>query len=166
MGGGPPMGGGGYGAPPPPGFGPPGGGFPPPGGPALPGDPSAAAAKVKTPALIMLICTAIGILLQLAALVMNILGAGIGAMEGGSDGVGSIMSGVVGMVFNVIAILIAGFCIFGFTKMMKLQSRGVAFAAVILAMIPCFGACWCLNLPLGIWAIITLNDAQVKASFT
>jgi hypothetical protein len=159
-------GGGGYGAPPPPGFGPPGGGFPPPGGPALGGDPNYALGKVKTPAIIMLICTCIGIAIQLLSLILNILGTGIGAMEGGSDGVSSIMSGVVGMVFNVIAILIAGFCIFGFVKMMKLQGRGVSFAAVILAMIPCFGACWCLNLPLGIWALVAMNDAQVKASFT
>ncbi len=132
------------------------------------GDPTYAASKVKAPAITMLICSAIGVLLQLVSLAMNILGTGLSAAgsSGSSDQFAALMSGVVGMVFNVIASLVSGFCIFGLLKMMKLQSRGLSYAAVILSMIPCFGACWCLNLPLGVWALVVLADPQVKQSFT
>jgi hypothetical protein len=35
-----------------------------------------------------------------------------------------------------------------------------------MAMLPCCtGLCCCLALPVGIWAIITMQDDQVKAAF-
>jgi hypothetical protein len=169
---GPPQGGGGYGAPPPGGFGPPGG-PPPPGGFGGPpgglgpsgygGDRMMAESKIKAPAIVMIVFTVIGILLQLFSLSMNILGTGMHvANEGGVD---QIMSGAVGIVMNIVGLLAGAFCTWAFFKMMKLQSRGLAMTAVIFSMLPCLGSCWCINLWVGIWALIVLNDENVKASF-
>ena len=33
-------------------------------------------------------------------------------------------------------------------------------------MVPCLGPCYCINLFVGIWAIVVLADNQVKAGFT
>jgi hypothetical protein len=75
------------------------------------------------------------------------------------------MSGAVGAAGAVIGLLGGAFTIFGCLKMMKLQSRGLAYAAVVCSMIPCLGSCWCVNLGVGIWALIVLSDVNVKASF-
>ncbi len=164
---------GGFGAPPgpmgPSGFGPP----PPPGYGGYGGfDPIGAAAKVKIPAIIMLVCTCIGMLLQIVSFFVNVLGTGAGIANGGArggnngDAVAQLMSGAIGIVGNVIGLLAGGFAIYGFLKMMKLQSRGLAYAAIIMSMIPCTGSCCYLNLWLGIWALIVMNDENVKGSFT
>lgn len=140
--------------------------MPPAGGPGGMGDPAYAAGKVKAPALVMLICTAIGAVFQLLSMLMNILGTGMAAANGNSDQLAQQMtSGVMGVVINVVGILMSAACIFGFLKMMKLENRGMAYAAVIASMIPCFGSCCFLNIFIGIWALMTLADPAVKASF-
>jgi hypothetical protein len=120
---------------------------------------------VKAPAIVMMVCAGLGAALQLVAMIMNILGAGVAASQGTQSGLEALTSGVVGMVGNVIGILMTGFCIFGLLKMMKLESRGLAYAGVIASMVPCTGSCWCLNLFIGIWALIALSDPTVKDAF-
>jgi hypothetical protein len=167
FGGGPPGGFGG--APPgygggPPGFGGPSGFNGPPGGyGGGPTDRAEAESKVKAPAITVMVFTVIGILLQLVSLAMNILGTGVNLAN--NPEAGQLMSGAMGIVMNLIGLLGGAFTIFGCLKMMKLQSRGLSYAAVIFSMIPCLGSCWCVNLGVGIWALIVLSDANVKASF-
>jgi hypothetical protein len=50
--------------------------------------------------------------------------------------------------------------------MQSLRSYGFAFAAAILAMIPCLTPCCVLGLPFGIWALVVLNKPEVKSQFT
>ncbi len=162
-----PPGGGGFGAPPPGGFGPggfgaPPGGFGPPGYP--PGvDRAAAASKVNAPAMTMIVCNGLGILFQLFSLIMNLVGTGMGVATNAE--LEQFASGAVGILFSGLAIVVGSFCIFGLVKMIKLESRALAYTAVILSMIPCFGSCWCLNLFVGIWALMALSDPGVQASF-
>ena len=158
---------GGYGAPPGGGFGPPPGGYgAPPGafGPPGygPGGSAEAEGKVKAPAIIMIVCSVIGILLQFVSVLMNLVGTGMGVVNAEYS---QLASGAIGIVFNIIAICVGSFCIFGLMKMMKLEGRAISYTAVILSMIPCFGSCWCINLFIGIWALVVLSDQQVKESF-
>ena len=159
-------GGGGFG--PPPGFGPapgPGGfGGPPPPGYGGGGDRFAAEAKVKPAAITLMVFTVIGILMQVVSLVLNILGTGMSVAN--NSEASQLMSGAMGIVMNIVGLLAGGFCIFAFLKMMKLESRPMAFTAVIFSMLPCLGSCWCVNLWVGIWALIVLSDPNVKTSFT
>lgn len=50
-------------------------------------------------------------------------------------------------------------------KMMSLSGRGLGIFASILAMIPCVSGCCLIGLPIGIWALVVLNGAGVKAAF-
>ena len=166
--------GGGYGAPPGGGFSPPGGGYGPPQGnfaaPPGGGSTSSASSKVAPPAIGLIVTGILAILYQLVMLVLNLLGTGLGAFSaasGGSGGMSTLFSGVIGLVFNVVWILLSGLVIFGAVKMKNLQSWGLSMAAAVVAALPCTNwPCCLLGLPLGIWAIVMLMDQQVKASFT
>lgn len=54
---------------------------------------------------------------------------------------------------------------FGAIRMLSLRSHGLAMVSCILAMVPCLSPCCVLGLPVGIWAAVVLNRAEVKAAF-
>ena len=68
---------------------------------------------------------------------------------------------VVAFIMLVLGVLI----ILGGVKMKQLRSYGLAMTATILAMIPCTSPCCVLGLPIGIWALVVLNNAEVKSAF-
>jgi len=128
----------------------------------MPGpDPTAA---VNGPAIFLMVVGGIGIVFQILFFLLNLLGAGMGAV-GGREGLGNMMSGGIGMVFNVIGIIIGVVILMGAMKMRKLQSYGFVMAAAVIAMIPCISPCCLLGLPAGIWALIVLMKPEVKAAF-
>ena len=144
-------------------------GFPPPGGgPPGGGMPGKAESMVGAPAIGLFVVAVIGIFYLLFSIVMNLLGTGIGAFSaasGDSAGMGSLFSGVVGLVFNVIWLLLSGLVIFGALKMKKLESYSLSMAAAVVAALPCTSPCCVLGLPLGIWAIVVLVNQDVKSAF-
>jgi hypothetical protein len=126
--------------------------------------------KVNGPAIALMVMAGIGIVLQLISLLMRMLGMGAGMMNvpGGGDGseqLAAMMSGGLGIVAGILGILVGGFIIFAGMKMRALQSWPMAVAASVLAIIPCLSPCCCIGIPIGIWALIVLFDANVKASF-
>jgi hypothetical protein len=128
--------------------------------------PGKAESMVGAPAIGLLVVAVIGIFYQLFSIVMNLLGTGIGAFSaasGDSAGMGSLFSGVVGLVFNVIWLLLSGLVIFGALKMKKLESYSLSMAAAVVAALPCTSPCCVLGLPLGIWAIVVLVNQDVKS---
>lgn len=78
-------------------------------------------------------------------------------------------AGGAGRAFNLLPLILSAIVIFGALKMRNLESRGLAVAASICAMIPCFGPGCCACLPTGIvagiWALTVLNKPEVKAAF-
>ncbi|MCA9060252.1 MAG: hypothetical protein KDA85_17205 [Planctomycetaceae bacterium] len=54
---------------------------------------------------------------------------------------------------------------FGGFRMMRLQSRGLAMTACILALIPCSSSCCLFGIPFGLWGLIVLNDRNVSGQF-
>ena len=60
----------------------------------------------------------------------------------------------------------AGFMIFGGLQMRNLKSWGLVLAADIVTLVPCTNCCYCLGIPLGIWALIVLNKPEVKSAFS
>ena len=85
--------------------------------------------------------------------------------SGSSGGMSSLFTGVIGLVFNVIWLLLSGLVIYGALKMKKLESYGLAMAAAVVAALPCTSPCCVLGLPLGIWAIAVLVNQDVKSAF-
>jgi hypothetical protein len=53
----------------------------------------------------------------------------------------------------------------GAVQMRGLRSRTFAAAACYLALVPCFGPCFVLGIPFGIWGLVAMNDPRVRRSF-
>jgi hypothetical protein len=68
--------------------------------------------------------------------------------------------------FYLVNLVVAGVVLLGGVKMLTLSSRGLAITGSVLAMIPIINGCCCvLGLPVGIWALVALGNADVKAGF-
>ncbi len=132
-----------------------------------------AAEQVKLPAIFLIIVGAIGILLGLYGIVQVATGANAEQMQklladqNVPDWLKQSMgtSSATNIITNIVVLLTSGLVIFGATKMLKLQSFGLAMASAIVAMVPCLGPCCCVGLPVGIWALVVLNKPEVKAAF-
>ncbi len=139
------------------------GGSPFIGGPGSPGGGGGHLEKLSLPGLLLMISMGVGMAFQLLSLLFNVLGAGMGAVGGGDAS--ALMSGVVGILMNIVGLCVGGVVIFGLTKYRKGESFTFSLAAVVLAMIPCISPCCWLGLPLGIWALIVMNNDDVKSQF-
>ena len=62
---------------------------------------------------------------------------------------------VLGFVTSILVVV-------GGVAMMKQKGWALALIASILAMIPCFGPCCGIFLPIGVWSIIVLMKAEVR----
>ena len=128
------------------------------------GGRQAALDRVKLPATIMMVIAGRTIATSLILIVLGIVsiigGANTRGYQGEEivlNGVGMLITGVLGVIGNIIVLV-------GSLKMKSLKSYGFSLAAMIIAMIPCT-ACCLLQLPVSIWGLIVLNDANVKNAF-
>jgi len=71
----------------------------------------------------------------------------------------------VNVAMNVVTLILSVVILLGAIKMKNLENYGLAMASAIIAVIPCFSPCCVLGLPFGIWALVVLSDARVKAAF-
>jgi len=76
-----------------------------------------------------------------------------------------LMAGPVGAVWTVIGIIVGVLILFGGIKMQRLQNRGLAIAAAIIAIVPCFSLCCVVGIPIGIWALVVLAKPEVRTQF-
>jgi hypothetical protein len=145
---------------------------PPMGTPTQPPGPNPAEA-VKLPAIFLIIVGGIGVLAALVGIVQAAAGTSQAQMQqllsdpNLPPALRSVMGGAqgVGIIGNIFMLLAGGLQIFGGVKMMQLRSFGLAMAASIVALIPCWGSCCCIGIPVGIWALIVLNKPEVKTAF-
>lgn len=122
--------------------------------------------RVKAPGIGLMVAGILSAMFNLLSIGMNVLSIGAGAAGAGTgdEAMMSMFSGTIGLVVAVIGLGWNGYIAFSGWKMQQLESYGMVLAGAIMAAIPCFGCClW--NMPIGIWAIIVLQDANVKASF-
>jgi len=60
-----------------------------------------------------------------------------------------------------------GVAVFGALQMRNLKMWGLAVAASIIVMIPCFSSLCCIpGLGVGIWSLVVLNKPEVKSAFS
>jgi hypothetical protein len=70
------------------------------------------------------------------------------------------------ILFNLLGVGLGVLIAFGGLQMTKFRMYGLAIAASIIAMIPCFSCCCCLiGLPVGIWSLVVLSRPEVRAAF-
>lgn len=121
--------------------------------------------KVSGPAIGLMVAAGFNITASLLGALVNVMGMAQPGFQRGNPQMPVMVQGGIGLVFNVIALIAAVVIILGALKMKRLESYGMAMTAAIVAMIPCISSCCLVGLPLGIWALVVLNDAEVKNSF-
>ncbi len=74
---------------------------------------------------------------------------------------------IVAVVISVAALPVGGLSAFAGYRIRRAEAYPVALAAAILNMVPCYQTTCCglVGLPLGIWALVTLMNVDVKATF-
>jgi hypothetical protein len=127
--------------------------------------PQHAAARVKTPALALMVMSCLGIVIMSLALILQVVGLMTGTeIEIFSWGNPSTRAAFrIGIA--IVAVLANGVIFAGAMKMRNLTGYGLAKTAAILAIVPCVGPCCVLTVPLGIWAFMVLSDQQVRSAF-
>lgn len=137
--------------------------------PPPPVDRAAVAAKVKPPAIALIVLGALtivsaGINLAMGPEGMRPMLEQVLKMQGEeldralqSARAGGIVMGIL-LLGGAVLTLIAGI------KMAKLQSWGLAVAGASVALVNCPNFCCCLGLPIGIWALLVLMKPDVKAA--
>lgn len=136
----------------------------PPQRPFAAADPMAAS-RVAGPAIALIVTGALGLAANLFALVVNLIQLGGGMAVRPGDDVPIFLSGGVGVFSAGVGVVLSIVVITGAVKMKNLESHGFAMAAAIIALVPCISPCCFLGLPFGIWALVVLSDAHVKAAF-
>jgi len=121
--------------------------------------------RVSGPATALIVTGVLGLIVQLLGLVGNLIAAAAGPHRRGVEPFPFQIEPGIAVVFGVISSALAIVIIVGAVKMKNLESYGMGMAASIIAMIPCISPCCLLGLPFGIWALVVLSDASVKAAF-
>lgn len=125
-----------------------------------------AESKVSTPAIAILVVAGLGIAACVLGLLLNVLGMGASTLGGmgGDERLRGMLSGTVGLVSNVLGLGVYGLAVFGALKMKALENHTMAVAGAVCVMLPCSCCCF-VGLPVGIWGLVVLLNAEVKAAF-
>ncbi len=130
----------------------------------FPGSAAMAASRVAGPAIALIVIGGLGVAAQLVGLIGNLVQVGGVMPGGGPNQMPVFFSGGVAVASAIISVVLYIVVIVGAVKMKNLESYGFAMAASIIAMLPC-SCCCLLGLPFGIWSLVVLSDAGVKAAF-
>jgi DNA-directed RNA polymerase subunit RPC12/RpoP len=124
--------------------------------------PSVAPAKLMIPAIGLIavsVITIIALIIQVGATIANPQPPNRRAQVQGDSSaylIGAIVGGLLGVLVN-------GVVIAGAVQMIRLRAWDTAKTGATVSLIPC--SCLCINIPLGIWALIVLNQPDVKRLF-
>jgi hypothetical protein len=131
--------------------------------------PDAIRAKVRTPAICLIVLATLGLLFGLVqaagvAIIFGVMAADKGLPDGHEAvSVYSVFGG--GTLAGLLAAFMYLIVLIGAVKMKNLTSYGFAMTAAILSMLTCCSLCEIVGLPLGIWALVVLCAPDVKAAF-
>lgn len=160
--------------------------------PSFPGTPpppptSQAASSIKLPAIFLIVIFAMSTLYAIFSVISAITGFNeemtVSALRQVADAVSDAKladafreaadqmeaqggaRGALTFFFPVLGLLISGLGLYGSIQMLKLRNYGMAMTAAIISVIPCVGPCCCLGIPFGIWALVVMNQPDVKLAF-
>ncbi len=137
------------------------------GRPPMPAHLPSAVDEVSGPATGLMITAILGAMVQAVGLLVNIFGAGLATTmsQDAEEQMMQMLSGGIGIVSGIIALLLAGLILYAALQMKKLESWGLAMGGSILAMVPCLSPCCFVGLPVGIWCLVVLTKDHVKTAF-
>lgn len=143
--------------------------------------PTSAPERLHVPAIGLVVYGALAALVQAASLVNELLGhplekrlfdflreRGVEVPDFDPETLtGGLLFGanlIMNVVMGALTLALALFTLWGGLQMLRRRHHAACIAAAIAACLPC-GACCCLGLPLGIWALVVLNRPDVRAAF-
>jgi hypothetical protein len=116
-------------------------------------------ARVRLPAIFLIVMAALTIVGRIAGMCFQLIAL---AQADGANGTAAVSGSIAGnglaLAFNLVTVV-------GAYKMMNLESYSSARTAAIISVIPICSPCILLGIPFGIWALVVLSDAQVRAAF-
>jgi hypothetical protein len=79
----------------------------------------------------------------------------------------AMLNGPLAIANGIFELAISTLILIGAIKMLSLRSYGFAFAAAVLAVLPCVTPCcgFLIGIAFGIWSLIVLNKPEVKSHF-
>jgi hypothetical protein len=134
--------------------------------PPPPSGNAAALDAVNVPALLLMVMGVLGALLKLYGVVRGGVVPPQLLTDPNLAPFRSAFTTMIGLTrpLNAIAMLTDGVIIAGALQMRQLKSYPLAMASAIVSLLPC-SSCCCVLLPVGIWALVTINKPEVKAEF-
>ena len=75
--------------------------------------------------------------------------------------------GLINITMSIVMLIVSLLILMGGLRMMKLKNYGLCVTTAILAICPCIWICGCCGIGngIGIWALVVLMSADVKAAF-
>jgi hypothetical protein len=126
----------------------------------------AARRKLAAPAMSLVLVGIIDAALSVMGLLANLLGIGLTFLEGRApEEAPWFLWRVGGVAWCVAGIGLSGFVIWAALGMRRLQSYPMAFAACVIALVPCMSPCCVLGIPFGIWGLFVMHDDDVRPHF-
>lgn len=120
-----------------------------------------AASRVTAPAICLLVLSVVHLLLHLLNALLTLIGVAAVANQGNADGAnlaGQVIGVVVGLGIGVLYV-------WGYWQMLQRRSYSTVRSTVIVSLIPLCSQLVCIGIPFAIWALVVLNDPDVKDSF-
>jgi hypothetical protein len=125
--------------------------------------------KLRNPALGLILTGAVNIVSGLLVILGNIVNLAKGPLQQVTEDPARLLGRQTFVVTStlgaVITIIVSPLIVYGGMQMLSVRKYSIAKLAAILSLIPCTSLCCVLGIPAGIWALVTLNKPDVKATF-
>ncbi len=125
--------------------------------------------RLNGPGIALMGTGGLGLLVQAGAAVVQVsqlaLAAAVVVDQGGPEATRLVVSSAVALTFVALSCVVGVVLIYGGWAMTQGRSWTAAVVASGLAMVPFCSPCCLLGLPAGIWALMVLLDAEVKAAY-
>ena len=126
--------------------------------------------KLKVPSTGLLVCGCLNGFLGFITLLSGVLRfSGLTGKEvlptNEAERAGYLFATFGGYGIALVSLVVAPIVVFGAMRMGEGRSRGLAIASAILAILPLTSCCFFVSAVFGIWALVVLMQADVKAAF-
>ena len=127
--------------------------------------------RIGVPATLLVVFGSLAIPVAIVSAVANLFMFGMQGADFGDPGFQELFQGPpvlmmgIQVLSSAVGVGIGILMIVGGLKMKKLEGHGFCLATAVVALVPCFSPCCCLEVPVGIWALVVLIDSRVSAAF-
>jgi hypothetical protein len=124
---------------------------------------------LKGPSVAMIVLGIVNGLLALIYAIVWLAGLAVGQQQhtfgSESEQAGYYVGWIGGLAISIVCLITSPVILYAGVQMGQAKSYGLCKTGAILAAIPCTSFCCIAGIPIGIWAVVTLNKPEVKAGF-